>query len=119
MGHTSHMQSTTGVAGKPIYIGAVIASAVLALAGYIYALTKNPTTLLRGTGTAIVPSHAFYLLQGLVFLCVAAYIYRLWKNRCDVHANSCGSRLCFPWPCSGLAGSSLVTASSPWLLSPL
>lgn len=81
------MQSASGVAGKPIYIGAVIVSASLALAGFVYAMNKGPTDLLRETGTVIVPSHLFYWLQGLVFVCVAAYIYRLWTNRCDVHAN--------------------------------
>lgn len=81
------MESTTGVAGKPVYTAAVLAAAIFAISGFVYSVTRHATDMLAATGSPIVPSHAFYWIQGIVIACVLAYVYRLWTKRCDVHAN--------------------------------
>lgn len=81
------MESTVGVAGKPVYAILVLASFVLAGSGYGYAVSRHALDVIADTGSPIVPSHAFYWVQVLVLLSVGLYIYRLWSDRCDVHAN--------------------------------
>lgn len=76
-----------GSVGKPVYRYGVLGAGTLAVSGFIYALTKHPIDLIEKTGSPIVPSTSFLCIQGLVFICMAIYLYRLFTVKCDVHAN--------------------------------